>query len=395
MTLIDGLRGIAAMIVVLPHAEQVLTIASRPTDSVLPPLTHAMQMGGFGVDIFFVISGYVIAFANGRAAIDVSYAGRFALRRSVRLDPTYWSSILIALFVVGVTHMFANRPLQWPDLPTILANLVYLQYILGYPSLNGVHWTLCLEVQFYLLFILLLVAIHRIAKLKRCEPHVLAAYVMLAMLGAALVWSCLINPVEPRFYNPWFPQEWYKFLLGVAVYHMNAGLVGRSWVVAAIAATVLTATVHSLMVYSDAARQGLANAVAILTAILLGIAGWRGALYRWLNYRPLLFAGAISYSLYLVHVPVIQIFIGVQARVRGEVSTVEGLLTLAAAYACCLAAAWLLYRLVERPSLRFASRIGRSSIRPVEQLAGGIEGPASDLKRRRHERATRQPKTMS
>ena len=60
------------------------------------PLETALKLGFVGVDIFFVLSGFVIAYSVREARITPRFLGRFALRRSIRLDPPYWITIAIA-----------------------------------------------------------------------------------------------------------------------------------------------------------------------------------------------------------------------------------------------------------------------------------------------------------
>ena len=136
------------------------------------PLVTLFAHGGLGVQVFFVISGMVIAYSVGDARVTPSYLGRFALRRSLRLDPPYWSVILLFLAMrwaaAGVGHpMGPARPPQ-----QVWSNVFYLQHILGQDDLVVVFWTLCLEVQFYIVLVLLLGLVQRIP--ERVGPRMRA-----------------------------------------------------------------------------------------------------------------------------------------------------------------------------------------------------------------------------
>jgi peptidoglycan/LPS O-acetylase OafA/YrhL len=113
------------------------------------------KSGYLGVAVFFVLSGYVITMAVGTNKITLGFLGRFAARRSLRLDPPYWVNIavVIALMLVAA-RVGVEKP--FPSASTIFVNLIYLQDLLGVQALSSVYWTLCLEVQFYLVLILLL-----------------------------------------------------------------------------------------------------------------------------------------------------------------------------------------------------------------------------------------------
>ncbi len=93
---VDALRGIAALWVVLFHAyegKHITQVAAR-----LPRWALVFfESGHFGVPIFFVLSGFVIAHSVSRHTVGMSFIVRFAVRRAVRLDPPYWASIVLVI----------------------------------------------------------------------------------------------------------------------------------------------------------------------------------------------------------------------------------------------------------------------------------------------------------
>src|SRR6476619_3658253 len=110
---IDGLRGIAALLVVLFHLH--LAVSRTATDWLWFPIDWIAKNGDKGVDIFFVISGFVIAMSVSKGARTFGYFGRFILRRSIRLDPPYWSAILLELVLLYSTlRLFPERPVVMP-----------------------------------------------------------------------------------------------------------------------------------------------------------------------------------------------------------------------------------------------------------------------------------------
>jgi peptidoglycan/LPS O-acetylase OafA/YrhL len=161
-TYIDALRGIAAFSVACYHINRYGPFW-EPASRFIPGLLQFwFDFGWMGVQVFFVISGFVIAYSVRNARVTPGFLANYALRRSIRLDPPYWTTILFVLFVHAVMylHLGFESPL---DVPTKLdpglswklvgSHLLYLQNILRYDNLSAGFWTLCIEVQFYLLYV--------------------------------------------------------------------------------------------------------------------------------------------------------------------------------------------------------------------------------------------------
>jgi peptidoglycan/LPS O-acetylase OafA/YrhL len=68
-------------------------------------------------------------------APDLRFLGRFALRRSIRLDPPYWASIILVIAVAAVSARVQNQSYAFPDASNVAAHFVYLQRFLGYPDI--------------------------------------------------------------------------------------------------------------------------------------------------------------------------------------------------------------------------------------------------------------------
>ncbi len=115
--------------------------------------------GHLAVDVFFVLSGFVICYSLRGVRVTGRFFVNFMLRRSIRLDPPYWLSIVLVLGVLGLQAAVTKNTSNLPPIGSIVAHVFYLQEILGYPEINIVNWTLCLEIQFYLTFCLALALI--------------------------------------------------------------------------------------------------------------------------------------------------------------------------------------------------------------------------------------------
>ena len=159
----NQLRGFAACCVLASHligqywgARDFAALATcTPVQPGAPPPVFALvadpwfQPGPFGVALFFLISGLVIPFSLDRY-------GRtgFLLARLLRIYPTYWAATLISLCLLRGNAAFwqLGFPYGWH---TILANLLLIHQITGDPGIDLVNWTLCIELEFYLLMAVL------------------------------------------------------------------------------------------------------------------------------------------------------------------------------------------------------------------------------------------------
>ena len=163
---IDALRGVAAFYVLVYHFHGQIAVGSSTRH--VPDFVRAVfEHGDLGVQIFFVLSGFVISYSVHRAWVTPGFIGKFALRRSLRLDPPYWALIFVNYLIARYKRgpVAAGRDLsEWQ---VVLANCFYLDNLLEYPSIVKVGWTLCFEIQFYLTYIVLFGVMLHMAKYLR------------------------------------------------------------------------------------------------------------------------------------------------------------------------------------------------------------------------------------
>ncbi len=350
-TLVHALRGLAALWVVLFHVSEAGHIANLRSQ--LPSWADPIFTAGhLGVAIFFALSGFVITHSVAGASITAGYLGRFALRRSIRLDPPYWVSIL---FVVGVGFLSAQvkgEVFQLPTLLQTLAHLFYLQTLLGYQQINWVYWTLTYEIQFYLVLVLLIMAAQR---MRIAAPLI----VLLPFLATMGFWLGLMTPPVGLFVD-----LWHAFLAGVLAY----------W--AKTSRLALQAFV-GVCVLSVALSPDSFTIISIATAIGLYLAFRTGYIYRGLDWAWVQFLGTVSYSLYLIHNPIVGGVSFLSARWIGS-----DLVTLILSVAASIAGAAAFWFLLERPSLALAHRIrvkrwDRSEAGKSTVSESGTEAPAA------------------
>jgi peptidoglycan/LPS O-acetylase OafA/YrhL len=308
---IDYLRGIAALAVVWFHC----TAGSGVIHDGW--LYRSGSYGWLGVEMFFAISGFVIPYSLHRSGYCRADFGRFLLKRIARLDPPYFADILVCLalsYLVTLAPGFRGAPphYTWGQLA---AHVAYVNSFVHLRWINVVFWSLGIEFQYYLLAGLsfpLLVA---------RRPAVRFGF-----LALLLALSLLIRNEALLFrYLP-------LFAAGMLAFQSRAGLISRSALFVGLGATGVA---------------GPIAIVGIVTALLIR--------YVELPASRLTAMGAISYSLYLLHVPVGGKIMNLGGRFAHGAPELAALLALAVG--ASIAAAAIFYRYVERPSQRLSSAI--------------------------------------
>ncbi len=364
LPLIDGLRGVAAVAVMLHHFYVNGVFDGGRLRAVTPaPLDWLLRHGHLGVVIFFGLSGFVIAHSLAGRRLTPSRAGNFLLRRSVRLDPPYFATIALVVAVNAASNpLLKNRQVPFPSAGFLSSHLVYLQELIYGRSLLGVFWTLCLEIQLYLSFAVLAVLAH--ALVRRAgddEPGRLdrvAVWLVSPVAVGSLYWPLSGVPEMPR--SGWLFFYWYLFLLGVYARWAWADRVAR-WVLGGLLAGVAVAAV-----WGD---ERAAAGVLTVGVILAGLA--TGGVRTWLNWRWLQYLGGVSYSLYLLHDVFGVRLLNLATRLPDRSLLVElGLLT--AATTASLVAAHLLNRLVERPFVALSRRLKPAGRPPTDPTREGM-----------------------
>lgn len=271
---VDTLRGLAAMAVVLFH----FTTRFGELYPGNPKPSIAFPTGHYGVNLFFVISGFVIFMTLERTKNPMD----FVVSRFSRLFPAYWVAIFLTF---AITHLL-GLPGKLVDLGAAIANMTMIHGLFWVPHVDGVYWTLEVELLFYCGMFLL----YRIKRLGNIHVALFGLlllrvvyYVLEHQFGINLPW--IIFRLMILQYIPWFA-------LGISVYQLAHRKETGIWQPAACTATLAVTT---LFVCESAAIALLA--VVFASTVFLAANG-RLSLLR---FGPFVWLGTISYPLYLLH----------------------------------------------------------------------------------------------
>jgi peptidoglycan/LPS O-acetylase OafA/YrhL len=323
---IDILRAIAALAVSFYHFNR----ESLTGGTLYAACSH---FGNYGVDIFFVVSGYVIPLSLLKSGFTLSRLSIFLKARFFRLYPAY---ILAAVLTIGLwyasTWIPGFRGAMPPALSVleIFANITLTCDLLHQSWFGVVFWTLAIEAQYYVLVALsfgmvfapqgrqhllrygTLFAWLLMPLIFRQGPTIFGWTAIFAMGFLAILW-------QGRFLRNW---------------ECCVGMVLACWVMWEVRGAA-------------SAIVGLATTIAILFLPKI-------------DWKPLVWVGTVSYSLYLLHVPIGGRVLNVLERFS-HFELVK-ILAVPAALATSLLAAWLFFLLIEKPSHEAARKITKNKV---------------------------------
>ncbi|MFK3981417.1 acyltransferase family protein [Micromonospora sp. NPDC050397] len=316
---LEGVRGIAAFLVVLQH----LLATEYPAFEQWTQ--QNVDFGRVGVVAFFLVSGYVIPLSLAGQTLPT-----FAVRRFFRLYPVYW----LALAVYAVIH--ADEIVGHVGAPVVGLNLLMLQGLIGAVSILPTAWTLSIELLFY--------AQSAVFKARRLLDA--SVYVGWAWL-ALYVLLCVGERVTGKDLPTTLPLLLYIAGVGHALnLRDNAG--SRAWMPLLAAGAVVVPAGAYVGVDGSGEWPPFTYSASFLVGLALFAAFYLGR-SRGLG-RPLIFLGAISYAVYLSH-PIV-------ADILHDVPGLDSRLALVAAnLVVVVLVSWAAHRFFELPSIQLGKRL--------------------------------------
>ena len=361
---LTGVRGIAATWVVLLHI-QLLLPGLLPR---MPVVGAVFDGGNLGVDLFFILSGFVLSFTyldrlGRRVPGDVS---RYLWLRVARIYPTHLFMLLVVAALVAAMTAAGSPPAderRFSPLSFVM-NLLMLQAVPPALAWNDPAWSISTEFAAYLVFPML------VPLLARLTPRA-AVIGMAVLLGAGMtgLWLVVATAHEWAYWSG-YVLMWTRiavcFPVGCLLYVVWRSRSAEAWgrtsdVLLPIALTGIVAACV-LTPPAEAITLPVA-AYPFLALLIFSLASSTGIAARVLSTRSMMWAGRASYSVYLVHFPVL-LAVGVVVAYLGiEPGSPLAFVALAATLLAVLGAGAFAYHLIEEPARRAIRRYADSRAR--------------------------------
>lgn len=345
LPLVDALRALAATIILGHHFSNYPPLAHAAMP-IAGPLINWLQDNGRVAQVFIVMSGFILASSLSHRQWDRRRAGRFIVQRYFRLALPYLAAAALAVVACAYGRDWIDDDVvgAFPTVQQWVAHVMFLQDILGYESLSAGLWFVCISFQLTVIYVLGLVIRDTVRS------------------G---------GPSRIRRHLSWLPMALAWLLAGASLFHFNRDNSWEVWAVYFFGQFFLGVLVHNALSNPRAQRplaiyialMGIALAwewrsrlaLALATGLMLFIGGKLGVLTRWPTNRAIEYLGRISYSLFLIHFPVLIVVatFWVQHEWTSSTGAVAGLIV---AYLASLAAATMFYRFIEAPVTRWSRR---------------------------------------
>lgn len=269
---LDALRGLAALSVVIFH----YTTRYNELYGSNHNLSFELAYGHYGVQLFFIISGFVIFMT----VQNVTSLKKFVLKRAFRLYPTYIMGVIITFVIVKLFGLPGREVSNFDA----LVNLTMFQSFLGVPHVDGAYWSLQIELIFYFI----------IGGLIFCgfiEKYITFSYMWL--ISSLMIKSAALktdNTVLKVLDHLLIVNYSHLFILGIVFYSLHQSLNKNlnHYII------ILVCIFYEVIFFS-----GVSN-IFTLSCILAFLLLINNKL-KFLRFKPLLYLGTISYSLYIIH----------------------------------------------------------------------------------------------
>jgi peptidoglycan/LPS O-acetylase OafA/YrhL len=328
---IQSLRAVAASLVVFLHIRGIEELYGDPTT----PLLNWFE-GAFGVDIFFVISGFIMVYVTYSKPSGLSHAGLFLTKRIIRVVPAYWFyTFVMVLLLLVVPQAFRDTTF---DLVRSVKSLFFIPQ--DQLPIHSIGWTLNYEMYFYLLFALFL-----LLPRKALLPGISVLFVSLVVLGRFLR---LESAIFRQISDPIVLEFVFGMYIGYFFLRDKYLPKGLAWTCAALGASLI---VFSFFVKWSGHRILFWGVPAGL--IVLGASSLERNAYSFSGTVSEL--GNSSYSLYLSH-PLTLFAVGKVLAVLHLSGYLYNAILITLAYAASVIVGIISFRAIEKTSSRYLIR---------------------------------------
>ncbi|MFJ3218149.1 acyltransferase family protein [Kitasatospora sp. NPDC086801] len=345
IAVLDGFRLVAALMVVAYHYVAFSSGWDTSPETIFKTAYLPSTYGFLGVNLFFLISGFVICLSCWGRSL-----GDFLTSRVIRLFPAFWLAVICTSLVL---HFFAG-PEHALSLSEILANLTMFQEPSGAKSVDGSYWTLWVEMRFYLLFALVVWrGVNYRSVVSFCIIWAAAAVTAKGMGSKELSEALVAN-------DCWF------FIGGIAFFLMwKFRPTALLWAIVVFSFLegqyFVIANYHGHALSYRGEPAPVWPVVALLSLFYVLMAGVALGWFRKINWRWLPAAGALTYPLYVLHE---NIGWSITSRLQHKVPAAALVVGLVAGM---LVAAWIVNRVIERPVSKKLRKVLVASFAEIRQ----------------------------
>lgn len=280
---LDGLRFLACMMVIFYHY-----FFASPLSGFIPEsyAINALYFGDFGVDIFFLISGFVISLSSeGKSSFG------FIKSRINRIVPTFVIfGLIIYVFSISVPMI---DPLE--RIVSLLYSLTFFPQAFGHAFFSSIYWTIQIEVTFYILVFIMM----QLDLWKRYKNQICFIWIIISFINQFILNSTIINYVLLTQYAG-------HFVAGIVIFNMRNNKCEPSDIILILFSTIL---IYNRMVYfnnTDAINlfhYQVSHVALLLSAVCVVSLVWYASNLNGVGkyYNLIKFLGAMTYPLYLIH----------------------------------------------------------------------------------------------
>lgn len=339
---VDFLKALASQAIVLHHLSLYTPMADVLEQRYSLVMAWLQEDARYAVQVFLVIGGFLAAQSfqrllrdNPQSASTPQFFLQSIWRRYLRLSKPFIVAMVCAVVFAALAALLEGSHIAWPSLYQLFAHVLLIHDILGVPALSAGVWYVAIDLQLYVLFALLMWLGCVMARHCVLSPMRLAGGFVVVLTVLSLLWLNR-QPQWDEFGFYFFGSYGLGVLCGWAVSRPNWGL----WVMAVVALVGLALFIQ----WRD--RIALAGLVAVL--LVLSQRCYVNSVRLGSGHFARL--GDMSYSLFLIHYPVLVLCGAVAARWTNASVSMQ-LLAFVAAWALSLAAADLLFRWVEQSAI--------------------------------------------
>ena len=373
LSFLDGLRGVAAVYVVLHHAMLSMPWTKYPIDLALREL---LRFGHYAVDVFIVLSGYCLMLPVLKSGAPL-HVRTFLLRRTLRIIPTYYAAMLLALALIATligaptgTNWDASVPVNSWDIAAHVL-LIHDWFASTFAKINYAFWSIGVEWKIYFLFPLMLAL--------RSKYDALRVAVVSTLIGYAL-WAlcCSLDVFNP---NPWGSSPYYTGLFAMGMWAADLGareardpeahartMHRFSWgfgvLVMAWSLLISFYPDQQLLLIFGSGVMGAFSALLLVQLRAGRGAGWLTWLLTW---QPTVWAGKRGYSIYLLHAPIVQLCLLYAIRPATWLGQWAAPAMLSLTLLVTLVSAHVFHLVAERPFHKLSQQVGKGAPAPAVQ----------------------------